>query len=90
MSIFVLMFSDGMPTFIIPVDGKKNHFVVGLGRKVLEIEWDGTQDAAKVLRTIVEVDFEDPHNRFNDAKADPRGRLFAGENLSNISCCSII
>ncbi|KAG6453937.1 hypothetical protein O3G_MSEX008390 [Manduca sexta] len=69
---------DGMPTFIIPVDGKRNHFVVGLNRKVVEIEWSGEMNAAKVVKTVAEVDQDNPKNRFNDAKADPRGRLFAG------------
>lgn len=68
-----------MPTFIIPIDGKKNHFVVGLNRKVVEVEWNGEENSAKVLRTVVEVDQDNPQNRFNDAKADPRGRLFAGK-----------
>nr|XP_021185516.2 regucalcin isoform X1 [Helicoverpa armigera] len=69
---------DGMPTFIIPVEGKKHHFVVGLNRQVVEIQWDGQDHTAKVVKTIVEVDQDNPKNRFNDAKADPRGRLFAG------------
>ncbi|KOB71073.1 Regucalcin [Operophtera brumata] len=43
--------------------GKKNHFVVGLGRKVLEVTWDGAQDTAAVLRTVTEVDHENPNNR---------------------------
>ncbi|XP_063826542.1 regucalcin-like isoform X1 [Ostrinia nubilalis] len=69
---------DGMPTFIIPVEGRPHHFVVGLNRKVVEIQWNGHENAARVLRTVAEVDHENPNNRFNDAKADPRGRLFAG------------
>lgn len=69
---------DGMPTFIIPIEGKPNHFAVGLNRKVVEVEWHGRDGGAKVIRTIAEVDKENPKNRFNDAKADPKGRLFAG------------
>ncbi|CAG9787985.1 unnamed protein product [Diatraea saccharalis] len=69
---------DGMPTFIIPVEGKKHHFVVGLDRRVVEVHWSGEHDAATVLRTIATVDEHSPDNRLNDAKADPRGRLFAG------------
>ncbi|KAJ8723565.1 hypothetical protein PYW08_003477 [Mythimna loreyi] len=69
---------DGMPTFVIPIEGKPNHFAVGLNRKVVEVEWEGGDGNAKVKRTIAEVDKEHPNNRFNDAKADPRGRLFAG------------
>ncbi|KAL0879859.1 hypothetical protein ABMA27_002392 [Loxostege sticticalis] len=69
---------DGLPTFIIPIEGRPDHFVVGLNRKVVEVAWSGEENAAKVVRTVAEVDHENPNNRFNDAKADPRGRLFAG------------
>ncbi|KAJ2950861.1 hypothetical protein O0L34_g5220 [Tuta absoluta] len=69
---------DGMPTFIIPIEGRKNRFVVGLDRQVVEVEWSGAPDAARVVKTVAEVDHHEPGNRFNDAKADPRGRLFAG------------
>ncbi|XP_059045637.1 regucalcin-like [Achroia grisella] len=69
---------DGRTAFIIPIEGKRHHFVVGLDRKVVEVVWTGEDDAARVLRTVVEVDQQYPDNRFNDAKADPRGRLFAG------------
>ncbi|CAB3254357.1 unnamed protein product [Arctia plantaginis] len=69
---------DGMPTFIIPVEGRPQHFVVGLNRLVVEIQWDGGMNTAKVVRTVAEVDQDSPKNRFNDAKADPKGRLFAG------------
>lgn len=70
-----------MPTFIIPVEGKKNRFVISQGRKVVEVEWDGEDNTASIVRVITEVDKDNPNNRFNDAKADPRGRLFAGEYL---------
>ncbi|CAD0201983.1 unnamed protein product [Chrysodeixis includens] len=69
---------DEMPTFIVPVEGKKDHFVISQGRKVVEVEWDGEDNNATILRVITEVDKENPNNRFNDAKADPMGRLFAG------------
>ncbi|KAM3960058.1 regucalcin isoform 1-T2 [Aphomia sociella] len=69
---------DGRTSFIIPIEGKRHHFAVGLERKVVELVWTGEDNGASVLRTIVEVEEEFPGNRFNDAKADPRGRLFAG------------
>ncbi|XP_004930716.1 regucalcin isoform X2 [Bombyx mori] len=69
---------DGKPTFIIPIEGKKHHFVVGLDRLVVEIQWTGEDQTARLVRTVAEVDQDNPNNRFNDAKADPRGRLFAG------------
>ncbi|XP_053604622.1 regucalcin-like [Plodia interpunctella] len=69
---------DGRTAFIIPIEGKRHHFAVGVERRLLEVHWGGADDAAAVLRTIAEVDLDNPTNRFNDAKADPRGRLFAG------------
>ncbi|XP_026319176.1 uncharacterized protein LOC113229707 [Hyposmocoma kahamanoa] len=68
----------GMPTYIIPIEGRPHHYVVSLDRRVVEIEWSGENDTAKEVKTIAEVDAHEPQNRFNDAKADPRGRLFAG------------
>ncbi|XP_072932430.1 regucalcin-like isoform X1 [Epargyreus clarus] len=69
---------DGMPGFVIPVEGKKHHFVVGLKLRVVEVYWEGGDGGAKVLRTLAELDAHSPGNRINDAKADPRGRLFVG------------
>ncbi|XP_026736696.1 uncharacterized protein LOC113500183 [Trichoplusia ni] len=69
---------DVAPHFIIPVEGKRNHFIINQGRKVVEIEWSGMQNSIKILRIIAEVDDDHPTNTFNDGKADPRGRLFSG------------
>ncbi|XP_026736790.1 regucalcin-like [Trichoplusia ni] len=66
------------PHFIIPIEGKKNHFVVSQGRKVVEIEWTADEDPPRILRTITEVDQEYPNHVLNDAKADPMGRLYTG------------
>ncbi|CAG9132580.1 unnamed protein product [Plutella xylostella] len=68
---------EEMPTFIIPVQDKPDHFVISLKRRVVVVHWTGEGDA-RVVREVTEVDQENPGNRFNDAKADPRGRLFAG------------
>lgn len=71
---------EGEPvvSFIIPVANQKNHFAVGIGRRVGIIQWDGVSPKAKLVKTIFEVEPDKPNNRFNDAKADPSGRLFAG------------
>ncbi|KAJ8716407.1 hypothetical protein PYW07_003034 [Mythimna separata] len=69
---------NGLPTFIIPIEGKEQHFAVGLGQKVLEVQWDGGVNGSQVLRTIAEVRMAHPEDRFSHGKADPRGRLFAG------------
>ncbi|CAD0201971.1 unnamed protein product [Chrysodeixis includens] len=66
------------PHFILPIEGKKNHFLITQGRKVVEIEWFGDENTPKILRTVTEVDQDFSGNELNDGKADPRGRLFTG------------
>ncbi|XP_045449815.1 regucalcin-like [Melitaea cinxia] len=66
-----------MPGFIIPVEGTMDQFVVGLKRRVVVVQWDGKGEARE-LRQLAELDQDTPDNRINDAKADPRGRLFVG------------
>ncbi|XP_011177931.2 regucalcin [Zeugodacus cucurbitae] len=67
-------------SFIIPVEGENGKFVVGCGRRVVVIAWDGVSPKAQVVRVVREVQPGDEFalNRLNDGKADPRGRLFAG------------
>lgn len=73
---------DGEPivTFIIPVHGTYDQFAVGLVHSVGIIRWNGKSSRAKLIRTALTVEncTEFKNNRFNDAKADPYGRLFAG------------
>ena len=51
-----------------------------MGRRIGLIQWNGISLKAKLLRILVEVENEPKYfqNRFNDAKADPRGRFFGG------------
>lgn len=65
-------------SFIIPVDNTKDQFVIGSGKKIVLIEWDGRKGQAKPLKTVGEVEPNLPENRFNDAKCDPFGRFFGG------------
>ncbi|KAM3960037.1 regucalcin [Aphomia sociella] len=71
---------DGTVGFIVPVEGTKDQFVVGVGRKFQVVQWDGKDGSrAKVVKELAEVDQHmNPPTRLNDGKADPRGRLFAG------------
>lgn len=39
------------------------------------IQWDGISERAHLLRTAIDIE---TNQRLNDAKADPRGRLFCG------------
>jgi sugar lactone lactonase YvrE len=56
--------------FVLPRRG--GGLVVGVGMSVVLIDPDGTR------RTLVEVDEPTPGNRFNDARCDAQGRLWAG------------
>ncbi|XP_050678606.1 regucalcin isoform X2 [Leptidea sinapis] len=67
-----------MPGFVIPVEGKPDEFVVGIKRRVVLVRWDGEDGTAEELKTLSELDKHSPDNRINDAKCDPRGRLFVG------------
>ncbi|XP_054728966.1 regucalcin-like isoform X1 [Anastrepha obliqua] len=66
--------------FIVPIAGQSDKFVVGAGRSVVVVSWDGVSETSKVDRVLFSVQPGDKYvrNRFNDGKADPRGRLFAG------------
>lgn len=66
--------------FIIPVEGTKNEFAIGIGRRVGIISWDGKSPKAQLVRIALEVEKGERYktNRFNDAKADPTGRFYGG------------
>ncbi|KAJ8918477.1 hypothetical protein NQ315_008174 [Exocentrus adspersus] len=65
-------------SFIIPVEGKANQFVISRGKQITLISWDGERDTFSVIKTLYEVDDQYPGNVFNDGKCDPSGRLWAG------------
>lgn len=73
---------DGEPVvgFFIPVEGTTDQFAVGIGRRVGIISWDGVSEKAKLERIALEVEHDAKYvnNRWNDAKADPTGRLVGG------------
>ncbi|KAH8302829.1 hypothetical protein KR044_011042 [Drosophila immigrans] len=69
---------ETLASFVLPVDGQLQEFAVGCGRRTVIVHWDGVAPCAKVVRTLFEVQPNKLQNRFNDAKTDPCGRLFAG------------
>ncbi|XP_063704399.1 regucalcin-like isoform X2 [Culicoides brevitarsis] len=71
---------EGEPVigFIIPVFGHPDQFILGTGTRVIRISWDGKSPKATKIGIVGEVEQDRTNTRFNDAKVDPRGRLFAG------------
>lgn len=73
---------DGYPiiTFIAPVAGTHDNFVVGCNKSIEVIQWDGKSSKAKWVRTVLVVEKcpEFETNAFDDGKADPYCRLYAG------------
>ena len=65
-------------SFIIPVDNTNDQFIVGAGKKIVLIKWDGRSEQAMVIKTVGEVEQNMVENRFNDAKCDPSGTFFGG------------
>ncbi len=63
---------------VVPVQGRKGQFVVGQGRKLSLIKWDGSNGGKFELEELAETDVDKPNNRLNDGKVDRSGRLWAG------------
>jgi gluconolactonase len=63
---------------VVPVEGEINKYVIGLGRSLRVMEWDGNSSNLTSLKTLHVVDDGNPNGRFNDGKCDSSGRLWAG------------
>ncbi|KAJ8716409.1 hypothetical protein PYW07_003036 [Mythimna separata] len=70
---------EGRVGLMVPVEGTCDQFLLGVERQFQVVRWDGQEGSrASVLRVLGEVDQDEPTTRFNDGKADPWGRVFAG------------
>ncbi|XP_059481970.1 regucalcin-like isoform X2 [Neocloeon triangulifer] len=63
--------------FVVPVFREPGHFVVGHGTDLSLLSWDG-QTQCKIVKVLGSVAATPGTLRFNDGKADPQGRLWAG------------
>lgn len=70
----------GTAGFVVPLEGQPGTFVTGLKKRLVLTTWDGQSEQPQVVENVAEVDTEPgkENHRFNDAKADPSGRLWAG------------
>lgn len=70
------------PSFIWPVEGCKNQFIVGLEGVLKLIRWNGISKTATVIRSLFKA-----YGHMNYALADRAGRLYFG-TLNYSSFCS--
>lgn len=70
----------GQVTLLVPVEGSNDRFLISIGRKLVIVRWDGKSDTVSSMENLLEVENQPEYqgNRFNDGKADPVGRLWAG------------
>ncbi|XP_042875162.1 regucalcin-like [Penaeus japonicus] len=75
--------SGSAVSLVIPVEGARDLFLVGLGRSLAVVRWaasDPDRHTVKAEVVLHTIDHHCPTNRFNDGKCDPRGRLWAGKD----------
>lgn len=67
-------------SLIVPVQDTTDKFIISIGRNLAIVTWDGESSEVSNVEVIAEVDKEGDaqQNRLNDGKADPHGRLWAG------------
>lgn len=71
-------FQDEEVSFVIPVAGQQGLFVIGLGTTLASLRWNLHENIYKVVELAI-VDHDKVGNRWNDAKADVNGYLWAGK-----------
>lgn len=67
---------------VIPVEGEKDLFIVTLGMTLCLVRWSTSDPDEHTVKPQVLHTVEDESHHINDAKCDPRGRLWAGEALT--------
>lgn len=81
-------------SFIIPVQGEKDKFLISIGRDLAIVAWDGQSEKVSHIEKIYEIDNTPTtlNNRFNDGKCDSTGRLWAGifYFFINLIVCSLL
>ncbi|XP_066581063.1 regucalcin-like isoform X2 [Prorops nasuta] len=81
--------AGGPVTFIIPITGTSNEFLVSTGLDIRHIIWNGETSSAPTYSSILYSALQiSDGSRFNDAKVDRHGSLWAGtmgpEEIPNV------
>lgn len=72
------VYADEDVSFVIPVAGQQGLFAIGLGTTLSSLRWNLNEKTFKVVG-LATVDHNKAGNRWNDAKADINGYLWAGK-----------
>jgi len=62
---------------VIPVQGKRDQFVVNQEKKIVIATWDGVSEQPSKIEKLVDIE-PNNLNKTNDAKCDTTGRLWTG------------
>ncbi|XP_049783199.1 regucalcin-like [Schistocerca cancellata] len=65
-------------TLVIPLRDSTDKFLITVSHTLAVMTWDGVSETPSSLEEIDTVEEDKPGNRFNDGKADIRGRVWAG------------
>jgi gluconolactonase len=67
-------------SFCVPIKGKKDQYIVGAGRRLLLVNWDGNTTIGQIAKVLGEI----PINgvRINQVNVDKQGRLYFGTMIS--------
>lgn len=71
-------------TFIQPIAGRKNHFLIGLGGTATIIKWDGHSPKATKVKDVFSIT---PNTNLNALMVDPKNNIVAG-GFSNLFCAN--
>ncbi|BES87671.1 anterior fat body protein [Nesidiocoris tenuis] len=65
-------------SFIIPIKGRQDEFVLGSNLEILHVKWDTESNKILEQKVLAKLTDELPGGSVNDAKCDPKGRLWFG------------
>ena len=69
-----------MVGFVLPVSGHPDILILGHSRDIASVKWSPDDPDEGITAAVILVTVEEGKTtQFNDAKCDPRGRIWAGQ-----------
>jgi len=77
---FIILTGGTHVSFVIPLEGTTDKFVIAVERNIAILTWDGESSTPADVKYVSVVDNEKElqGNKLNDGKADSTGRLWTG------------